>query len=572
MKFWHLLLLLSLAACGKTSTQALLDADLIVSGRSTIKLSTPANGATVLSESNLVFSWGDIPGAGNYLIEIADATDFSNIIISKQVTTNEYPFQRSDLKSGATFGSSTYYWRVSIISGAKSLLRSDAWVANFIADNAFYVDCAYTGTSYGTRLAPFKTIQTGLDSALGARLGVTTATAEVRVAKGICTESIFLRPNVLLKGGYDPSQNWVRNPSLYQTILSTTNAVAVQGFADLTSAFTATLMEGFKIQTTNTGSNIASSISLINANVTFRNNYLVATSAAANSGLGLCAVSIQGGNLTFDSNVLSATTASTNNLHVLRTFYFDAATVTATNNIFYVAMTATGTSAGGSPFMADVTGATGSSFTARNNTFFISHAGSNVAGNQNTLAGTPMNRSGTGTLTGSFDRNVIFLLTVSNSQRCGYQTGTWYLTSFKNNAMVDCNHSTNSMWYTNGVNQQTGYPGVAGAWYNTANAGSTGAPIDTVGGQGLANNTAAQNPVNCAGTCAAMSGNRGGNTVAGPTLPGTPSVVFQGYVAGDPTTFAFKSNTIADMDNNGAYDASIDAGANAATAGLVALP
>jgi|GEM_PF-2596982 len=562
MRLWNTFAIaLLLAACSKTSTQGLLDADLIVSGRSAIKLSTPANGATILSEASLVFSWGDIPGAGNYLIEIADSSGFSNIILSRQVSTNEYPFQRSDLKSGATFGSSSYYWRVSINSGGKTLLRSDIWVANFIADNAFYVDCAFTGTSYGTRLAPFKTIQTGLDSALGARLGVATATAEVRVAKGTCSESIILRANVLLKGGYDPSQNWARNPALYQSILSTTNAVAVQGFADLTTSHTSTLMEGFKIQTTNTGTTVLASVVLTSSTMTFKNNYFLYSTVISQVGLGISLMSISRGTITLDSNIFSATTPSSTANHLLDGLYFEGSTVTARNNIFYLSANAGGISS--NLIHGDITGSASTAFNATNNTFFQTCSS---APNLCLVIG--LNLGGAGTFSGTFERNVVYRLGPAGSNRCGAQTGGAKLTTFKDNAMADCNGNGNGFWYAT-TNIGAAY---AAPW--TAAVGATAAAsanLDTALTNGLANN-----PTGCssAPACSAsITGNRGGNTVPGtPTLPGTPSVVFQGYAAGDPTTFTFKPNTIADMDNNGAYDASIDAGANTTTAGLVALP
>lgn len=558
-------------ACGKTSTQALLDADLIISGRSAIKLSTPANSATVLSESSLVFSWADVPGVGAYLIEIADSADFSNTIISKQVNTNEYPFQRSDLKSGVTFVSNTYYWRVSVANG-KGSLRSDPWTANLIFDTAYFVDCAYTGTSYGTRSAPYKAIQTGLDAALASRAGVTAATAEVRVAKGTCNESIILRANVLLKGGYDQTQNWARNPATYQTVLTSANAVAVQGFADLSAAHTSTLMEGFKIQTTNTGTANNHSAYLILANATFKNNYFVYSTVTAAASPGVSAMYITGGNVTLNSNIFRASSTSTNGVHLFGALIFDTASVTATNNIFF----STSSTAVIPQTVYGFANAPGNLvFNATNNIIFAA---------PNTVAGTllAMHTQGGGTFTGIFERNLIYLLASSISMRCGQQTNPTYFTSFKKNALVDCNQNTNSLWYAYNQNLETGYPTTAGSWNADANAAGSGVAIDTVSSRGLAGNSFAggsdyRNPVNCNGVCAAMSGNRAGNTKPGPsggspTFPGDPTVIFQGYVAGDPTTFTFKPNTIADMDNNGSYDATIDAGANTATAGLVALP
>lgn len=563
MRYCWSLVWIGLAACSGSTTQSLLDADFLISGRSAVKLSSPGNGNTVYNESALVFSWQDIPGIGRYNIEIADSADFSNVVISKSLTTNEYVFQRADLKSGATFGSATYYWRASIPS-SKNSLRSDVWTVNFIADSVLYVDCAYTGTGYGTRLAPYKSIQTGLDAALGIRAG-TTNSYEVRVAKGTCNESIILRANVALKGGYDPTQNWARNPAQYQSIINTNNAIAISGFSDLTSAFTATLVEGFKIQTTNTGTTVLNSVSLSGATVTFKNNSFVYSTVTAATGVGIALMQATGNsNVTLSSNIFSATSSSATIGQILEALMFDGATINMNNNIFYAA----GSGLAITVIYGNITGALNNTLNATNNVFFVSSsAGPNAT---NLLA---MNTGGSGVFTGTLERNVFYLLGNSNQNRCGQQTNPTYFTSFKNNAMVDCNHSTNGFWYVYNTNMETGYPVTAGSWSAAANAASTGVPLDTVATKGLANSTAATNPVNCAGTCAALSGNRGGNTIPGtPTLPGNPSVVFQGYVAATPTTFAFKPNAIADMDNNGSYDASIDAGANTATTGLIALP
>lgn len=552
---------LLLATCSGPSTQALLDADFITGGRSGVKLSTPGNGVTLFDEANLIFGWQDIPGVGRYIIEAADTADFSNIVISKSVTKNEYVFQRGDLKTGATYDSTTFYWRVSVPSN-KNNLRSDVWAASLIAENHFFVDCAYTGTSYGTRSAPLKTMQAGLDSALGSSLlALTTASAEVRVAKGTCSETITLRPNVALKGGYDPTQNWLRNPALYQTILSTTNAVAVQGFGDLTSAYPKTLMEGFKVQTTNTGANISNSVYLISSVVTFRNNYFVYSTATAQAGVGLAPMFVSRGSITVDSNIFSAFTASSTSGHILAVIYFEGATLTATNNIFYENANAGGISS--KLIYGDITADANSTFNATNNVFFLVTSSGNTLGTLMELT-----QGGSGTFSGTVERNVFYMLGAPNSNRCAKQNASAKLTTLKNNALVDCHQNSTGFWAAP-TNLGTGY---VGGWSALANAATTGGDINT--GLGFANGTPANNPVNCTGACAALSGNRGGNTKPSavvPVLPGDPAVVFQGYVAGDPTTFAFKPNTIADMDSNGAYDATIDAGANAATAGLVAL-
>lgn len=394
--------------------------------------------------------------------------------------------------------------------------------------------------------------------------GGTSTFYEVRVAKGICNESVILRANVSLKGGYDPAQNWIRNPALYQSIISTTNAVTIFGYGDLTSAYPKTSVEGFKIQTANSGTNLFNSIILNNASVTFKNNHMVYSTTSAQAAPGMSLIYVTKGNIALDSNLLSATTVSSTVGHRFAALFVDGASLIATNNIFHVSANATGISS--SVVRIENTVAGGSAvFNATNNVFFlISSSGLNIAP---VLDVDQL----TGTFNGNFERNVLFALGAANNNRCGVLIGSTKFTTMKSNALIDCNHGGSAgVWHVNGTNINVGYAG-PGPWTAASNAATVGVNLDTAAG--LAQAVAANNPVNCAGACAALSGNRGGNTIPGvPTLHGNPAIVFQGYAAGDPASFTFKPNTIADMDNNGAYDASIDAGANTATAGLVALP
>ena len=69
-------------------------------------LSAPADGATGVPGNQVSFVWADNAGANEYLIELSDMSDFSNIIESQTVTDSSYT------SALALNPNSTYYWRV----------------------------------------------------------------------------------------------------------------------------------------------------------------------------------------------------------------------------------------------------------------------------------------------------------------------------------------------------------------------------------------------------------------------------------------------------------------------------
>ncbi|MFC3195792.1 S8 family serine peptidase [Marinicella sediminis] len=69
-------------------------------------LSAPANGATDVPGNGISFDWVDAVGAQEYLFELSDMSDFSNIIESQTVTSSAYTSALS-LNPNAD-----YYWRV----------------------------------------------------------------------------------------------------------------------------------------------------------------------------------------------------------------------------------------------------------------------------------------------------------------------------------------------------------------------------------------------------------------------------------------------------------------------------
>jgi len=547
--------------CGsRADTASWLAAEFLTAGKSNIRLLVPANNASLNTTDGLVFVWEEKAGVGKYTFELSDSQSFGNLLINKTISGNNYEYSASDLKAGSSLESATYYWRVRVPFVTNNL-QSTAQPVSFILGNTYYVDNTFNGTtSSGTRTNPYKTIQPAIDAANASRAGVITTIAEVRVSKGTYSETITMRPNVTVRGGYDSSNNWSRNPQANLTILTRTDAIVVQANSELDLTFTGTLLEGFSVQGTYT----ASASWLVNLNgvgaLTIRNNQFVVNSTATinriffiNNASGFALI----------DNTIDGTTTSTSISTELRAIQMINSAGTVRNNIVAVR----GPSGPNRvPVLQDSTAPGTYQLLMTNNTI------GQFSTTSSSWAMLVWNSSG-GVMSGQIDRNIFFVnSTVTGSSRCGQQTGPGSnakVSSFKNNLFADCNSGTGNIGAYNANANLPSDSNFASPWTTTANVFTN---IDSLFRAG---NVAASNPTGCgdATACAnSISGNRGGNTIPGtPTFPGNPGLdIFTGYVSTNLKTWTMKPNGAADMDNNGAYDATIDAGADSATAGLLA--
>ena len=124
------------------------------------------------------------------------------------------------------------------------------------ANNSIFVDglTGVDGPSCGTRAAPCKTIQYGVNRAATGN--------DVLVSRGTYNESVTLKNNVSIYGGYDAAQSWKRDTTYTVTINSNTTDAghgwAVRG----TSISTATTLNQLTIRSPNATGNGTSSIAI----------------------------------------------------------------------------------------------------------------------------------------------------------------------------------------------------------------------------------------------------------------------------------------------------------------------
>lgn len=543
--------------CGsRADTASWLAAEFLTAGKSNIRLLVPANNASLNTTDGLVFVWEEKAGVGKYTFELSDSQSFGNLLINKTISGNNYEYSASDLKAGSSLESATYYWRVRVPFVTNNL-QSTAQPVSFILGNTYYVDNTFTGTtSSGTRTNPYKTIQPAIEAAYASRAGVASTIAEVRVSKGTYAETVTMRPNVTVRGGYDSTNGWARNPQANSTIIARTDAIAVQGSSDLVSTATGTILEGFTIQTNHT-TNTTWAINLTSVGaIIFRNNAITQSSTAFINR----AIYVQDSpGFTFDSNTIEVTIGSTAGGNT-KTFQIINSSGTLRNNI--IAMRGP---SGGNRVLVN-------SDTSANGTYNLNLTSNTIAQFSTTSSSWAMwdwNSNGAGQFAGgAIERNIVFVVsTVTGTSRCGQQISTRAkVSSFKNNLLADCNSGSTFGAYFAESNLAASW---GSPWTQAANVFTS---LDTMFRAG---NSATNSVTGCgdATACAnSISGNRGGNTIPGtPTFPGNPGLdIFTGYVSTNLKTWTMKPNGAADMDNNGAYDATIDAGADSATAGLLA--
>jgi hypothetical protein len=222
--------------CKGLSTDDLLKADYLFQGLGAIDLLSPLDGAS--TGANPSFSWTGRPGS-RYRMEISTSRNFSTTVLSKTLHDTSYTLDNTDLQGLASLTSSTYYWRVSMLTGA---LQSKVSSFSAYIGGIIYVDANTTvTTSDGTATAPYKLIQTGLDNAFSKGL------SNVFVAQGTYDEAITLRPGVALRGGYE-SSGWSRNTGTYTTTITSTGPAAVSATNITGSTASATILQGFTVR------------------------------------------------------------------------------------------------------------------------------------------------------------------------------------------------------------------------------------------------------------------------------------------------------------------------------------
>lgn len=209
-------------------------------------LASPPNSSrlTVQAVSSLVFSWGKRAGIGEYTLEIAAGSDFSQVLRTVVVRDAEYAIT-SELAQ--QLRDNDFYWRVR----SSDSQFSSPFHFSVEDSNNIFVDIGTTTTGRsGTKGQPLTSINEAIALAVGTRdLFSPPKTREVRVAQGTYdAETVNLFSGVKVTGGFQAS-TWVQNPSLYK---STIKAPSGAGAAVTISGVQSAIISDFEILNDNT--------------------------------------------------------------------------------------------------------------------------------------------------------------------------------------------------------------------------------------------------------------------------------------------------------------------------------
>ena len=137
------------------------------------------------------------------------------------------------------------------------------------AQNAIFVSTTGDDNNAGTKEAPMATIQAAINKSNSDGNG-----ADVYVAEGVYNESISLRTNVSIYGGFHPT-TWARNIGLYESKIMGGTYAVVGNNANLLT------IDGMTIESANATTNAASSVAIslsASQGLTITNNKITAGS------------------------------------------------------------------------------------------------------------------------------------------------------------------------------------------------------------------------------------------------------------------------------------------------------
>jgi len=276
-----------------------LDGVFLTNSGAKIQLLAPLENAA--SDTAPAFNWSGINGFTDYFVEMSKNSNFVPLALKARVSGQAYAFSSGDLLIGTTLESTRYYWRIRSINESNtqySVTRS----LHVRSKTVSYVNSESTSSfQYGNQSAPFKSIQAAIEDAKA------TGKSEVYVAKGSYNESLVMRPGVALRGGYDAA-TWQRNITQNASIIVSNSDVAVKAGADITAAYASTtLLDGFTINATGTGS--LNAIYIHQGHLTIQNNTLNVnqTGAPAGEATGIVGIS---SSPTISKNTISISSAA----------------------------------------------------------------------------------------------------------------------------------------------------------------------------------------------------------------------------------------------------------------------
>lgn len=349
--------LIFVASCqSKATTQELLAGNFVSSGQSAIDLLVPTENQQVAT-SNPKFSWSS-RGVGLYTLQVSTDVTFSNIVLDKDVPTNYYTLVNSDLKGLTSLPTNTYYWRVKIAK-IQNNLQSTAGSFFLIALPAsgsgsagiLYVDAISSATTQtGSKSAPYKKIQTAIESADAARNGNRDITFDIYVAGGgsrTYTESITLRAGISVYGGYDLTTDWSRNIAAAATIITSPSATGIFCNSEISTTYTdTTVFDGFTLNVTANTAVFGADLEACSPKIS--NNTITAESTG-NDVYGIYA-NTSGFAKIVSNTIIAKNTAGTPAINVIGSWARSGAALYMENNTVTATLAGGGSSAYGSHF------------------------------------------------------------------------------------------------------------------------------------------------------------------------------------------------------------------------------
>lgn len=373
-KLWFQLSAIACISCsGNTTTSELLEANFLTKSLAPIDLLSPTPDQQVATANpTLTFS---SRGVSLYTIQVATNSNFTNLILNKDISTTSYTIANGDLVGTSNLTTGTYYWRV-MIPKVSYNLQSKTQAFFLIAipasgsgsAGALYVDAASTSSlQVGSKEAPYKKIQAAISAGDALRNGAPGVSMDIQIAQGNYLEEISLAPGVSLRGGYESTQ-WTRNISLYVTSITAPADIAIRGGPNISSPYTnTTVVEGLTIKGSSSSASANVGIHLVTASPTIINNIILGGTATGNNAYG---IEIRGGSPIINANTITGSLTSTSGY--IQAVYNSDASAIITNNLIFGSSNVGGLSyvgvevQGGSPTIANNTiiGASASSANA----------------------------------------------------------------------------------------------------------------------------------------------------------------------------------------------------------------
>jgi hypothetical protein len=308
-----------------------------------IELISPASNARVINaQPTLVWSARNVP---RYTVELASDSNFSQIILRKEVSESSYTISNTDLMGISALITQSYFWRVRATKLLPDLLSTSGsfFVIAIPSSGSGYAGSLHVNSAsfnqeqVGSKEAPFKTIQYALIGADILRNTNAAVSFDILVAAGTYNEEVDLLAGMALRGGYEAT-NWTRNISGNITTITAKNSTGVI-CQNIGSGYqTTTILEGFTVNGGTISGNTNPALSLSQCSVQVLSNTLKGGSGGATTYGVYVNAAAAGASPILSDNTITGCTSGTSCHGV---FHTGASATVIKNNMIQGCITAT---------------------------------------------------------------------------------------------------------------------------------------------------------------------------------------------------------------------------------------